>query len=399
MSAWRAAHPYEALTRVSFAGVLAGALQQLNPAAVVAGYRATGLCPFNPEAVHYERLTSTNSRKFDERAFPQQSDCQTFDEDCKVAVRCIEAILGPEVVAIYNRLQTQQVIPLEILPPVNAYVVWKALKLNAEKSGEHECQQQLLLLPDGYLNSNDIDEISTEYETEPNIPQYDIGQQVQMTMECATTFESITELAAQTVINQQQITEDLQSLHTVSIATEHCPTTSLPLLHQCSVGQDDHDTSADTSPAITVLSSKHSSADRSSAGIAADSRARNLSAAASQSAQAITSLSVEQSLADLGVLLTDLIAAGVTAESMQAITSPSQLSSVVIADVHHPAAASPSTRCPVCDSSPSTSSDLHLRVSNFLFFCFVDVYGYLFCILKCCTILALVVVVTFYNFL
>jgi len=70
VSEWRREHPYEALTRVSFAGILAGALQQLSPDAVRSGYRATGLCPFNPDAVHYDRLTSTNSTRFDERAFP-----------------------------------------------------------------------------------------------------------------------------------------------------------------------------------------------------------------------------------------------------------------------------------------------------------------------------------------
>ena len=66
VSQWRMDHPYEVLTRVSYAAVLSGPLQQLNPDAAESGYRATGSCPFNSEAVHYEHLTSTNSQKFDE---------------------------------------------------------------------------------------------------------------------------------------------------------------------------------------------------------------------------------------------------------------------------------------------------------------------------------------------
>ena len=65
-------HPYEILTRISFAAVLDGALQQLNPDTVKSGYGVTGSCPFDQVAVHYECLTLTNSRKFDQQAFPQK---------------------------------------------------------------------------------------------------------------------------------------------------------------------------------------------------------------------------------------------------------------------------------------------------------------------------------------
>lgn len=58
VSEWRRTHPYRVLSRALFAPLLAKALEQLSKDAVVAGYRATGLCPWNVNSVHFERLTS-----------------------------------------------------------------------------------------------------------------------------------------------------------------------------------------------------------------------------------------------------------------------------------------------------------------------------------------------------
>jgi len=66
---WRLDHLYEVLSRVNFADVLAKVVANLSPEAVVAGYRAAGLYPYNPDTVHYERLTVTNQRQYDHRAF------------------------------------------------------------------------------------------------------------------------------------------------------------------------------------------------------------------------------------------------------------------------------------------------------------------------------------------
>ena len=96
VAAWRLTHPYEQLTRVSFAPLLGKAVENLNPDSIISGYRATGLYPFDPNAIHYERLTSTNSAKFDESAFaPAEAT------DYKIAVQCIETILGKETVDKY----------------------------------------------------------------------------------------------------------------------------------------------------------------------------------------------------------------------------------------------------------------------------------------------------------
>jgi len=52
VAAWRLLHPYELLTRVSFAPLLAKAAENLNPDSIISGYRATGLYPFDPDAIH-----------------------------------------------------------------------------------------------------------------------------------------------------------------------------------------------------------------------------------------------------------------------------------------------------------------------------------------------------------
>ena len=128
VAAWRLTHPYEQLTRVSFALLLGKAVENLNPDSIISGYRATGLYPFDPNAIHYERLTSTNSAKFDESAFaPAEAT------DYKIAVQCIETILGKETVDKYCcAMETSSD---EGLPQVSAFDIWKQLKVLTSSVG------------------------------------------------------------------------------------------------------------------------------------------------------------------------------------------------------------------------------------------------------------------------
>ena len=66
---WRLGHPYEVLSRANFAPILAKAITKLSPQAIVAGYKATGLYPFDENAVHYERLTAATGHIFIEEHF------------------------------------------------------------------------------------------------------------------------------------------------------------------------------------------------------------------------------------------------------------------------------------------------------------------------------------------
>lgn len=99
----------------------------INPNSIVSGYRATGLYPFNPKAIHYERLTATNSAKFDKIAF------RTVEAaDFKIAVRCMEVILGKETTDRLNHaIQTSTA----DVPQVSLLDVWKRLTELASSEG------------------------------------------------------------------------------------------------------------------------------------------------------------------------------------------------------------------------------------------------------------------------
>jgi hypothetical protein len=126
---WRDKHPYEQLTKVLFAPLLATAITTLNTEAIVSGYRATGLFPFDPDAIHYKRLTATNRAKFDERAFPTVPDSGI---DFEVALRCVEMIIGRGTTAQYeNALKTSSSAEL---PAISGFEIWKHLKLKTSVS-------------------------------------------------------------------------------------------------------------------------------------------------------------------------------------------------------------------------------------------------------------------------
>ena len=91
VTAWRMEHPYEQLTKVAFAPLLAKAIENLDKSSIIAGYKATGLFPFDAEAIHYERLTATNRTKYDEHAFGSD---KLMLSDYKTALRCMEEVIG-----------------------------------------------------------------------------------------------------------------------------------------------------------------------------------------------------------------------------------------------------------------------------------------------------------------
>jgi len=130
---WRLQHPYEVLSRINFAGMLAKAVRKLNPEAISAGYKAAGLYPFDPEAVHYERLTSMNQREFDQRAFSPNSVTETENQ---ITLRCIENALGSQTVAAYKRVHSAQ--GSLSVPEITAYSLWKYFheSVNSHTDGE-----------------------------------------------------------------------------------------------------------------------------------------------------------------------------------------------------------------------------------------------------------------------
>ena len=115
---WRLKHPYAVLTRQNFAEVFMKALNKLNPEAIKAGYRSTGLYPFDVCAVHFDRITATNQEVFDKQAFEEKPDFQ-------VGLRCLETVLGDSIVSRYREAAEQNIVLLSDLPDVNTYLLWR----------------------------------------------------------------------------------------------------------------------------------------------------------------------------------------------------------------------------------------------------------------------------------
>jgi hypothetical protein len=167
VSDWRVSRPYETLTRANFAPVLATAISKLSKESIVSGYRAAGLYPFNPDAVHYERLTATNRSKFDGKAFQDVSNGHnnpmTAQTKSQVALRHVEQLLGAEVVSLYNNVYALPVVDVIDLPPINAYLVWAQLKTAA--SGGNECgsKQANEIMGDNTVNVPVLTHLSQQF--------------------------------------------------------------------------------------------------------------------------------------------------------------------------------------------------------------------------------------------
>jgi len=90
------------LTRISFAEVLAKAIAKLNPQAIISAYRATGLYPFDTNAVHYERLTATNCTKFYIRTCGKEEGKE--ESAFTTALKVFELAVGSGIIRLYEEI-------------------------------------------------------------------------------------------------------------------------------------------------------------------------------------------------------------------------------------------------------------------------------------------------------
>ena len=93
---------------------------------MIAGYKNTGLFPFDVNAVSFHRLTATNQIKFDDEAFGEQ--CAT-PEQYQSALKIMEVILGDQAINVYKEVENLPFFNYGVLPNINAYMVWKQIKL------------------------------------------------------------------------------------------------------------------------------------------------------------------------------------------------------------------------------------------------------------------------------
>ena len=122
---WRTKNPFTVLNKIHFAETLAIAISKLDRDSIIAGYRSTGLCPFNEKAVHYERLTATNQRNYDDKAFETSQEELNHYE---LALNALSVFLGEEVISQYERAQQFSVVDLSSLPTVHSYLLWSQMK-------------------------------------------------------------------------------------------------------------------------------------------------------------------------------------------------------------------------------------------------------------------------------
>jgi hypothetical protein len=137
MDTWRIDHPYTILSRAEFGQVLSIALDKLNAASIISGYRATGLYPYNPDAVHYEKLTTSrykNARTDESTSENDLSSCN----DYVITLRNIEEFLGSDTVSKYNEASVGLSVIINDLPAINAYLVWLFFKRLASDSASAE---------------------------------------------------------------------------------------------------------------------------------------------------------------------------------------------------------------------------------------------------------------------
>ena len=146
VSAWRLTHPFSILNKINFAEVLSVAIRNLDVDSVKAGYESTGLYPFDENAVHYDSLTASNQRKYDDSAFIQSNDTINASHN-EIALAVFESVLGNDTVAQYKQVRDLCLVDLSLLPTVHNYLVWR--HLNSLVLGEVTQQQMHFMSLEG----------------------------------------------------------------------------------------------------------------------------------------------------------------------------------------------------------------------------------------------------------
>ena len=69
------------------------------------------------------------------------------ESDDQISLRCIETILGEEVISAYNSIFSLPVYSPLMIPTIDSYVVWRQLKLNCTSIETSLPQQQIITDP------------------------------------------------------------------------------------------------------------------------------------------------------------------------------------------------------------------------------------------------------------
>ena len=165
------------MSRADFAPVFELALKHLNPEAIVAGFRATGLCPFNQNAVHYEKLTEIARRKYKNITFCEENFVPTVDNSfiCKLVFAELERFLGAQTIAVFNSKVQQETTFVSLDNVPSAFEIWHYFKGASNAADE-------LQLPKSMSDAHDFipELVVAEEETVDETREIDIHTYLEM---------------------------------------------------------------------------------------------------------------------------------------------------------------------------------------------------------------------------
>jgi len=142
---WQVQNPHATLNKVSFAAVLSVAVQKLDSSSIIAGYRSTGLYPFDEDELHYEWLTATNQHKHDSEAFSAPQQELSANE---IALKVIENMLGSNIVSQFKQVLNSDAVDLSVISSVHNYIICSS-RSSAIAEGPRDalCQLKSCQLP------------------------------------------------------------------------------------------------------------------------------------------------------------------------------------------------------------------------------------------------------------
>jgi len=260
VSEWRICSPYETLTCAHFAPVLKKAVDILSKQSIVSGNRVAGLYPFNENAVHYDWLTATNQKKFDSSAFLTVTNgaCSSETHE-QITLKNVKRLLGEDVVSTYQRLFHLPVVDEVHLPPVNMYLLWRQLKLNASQIPTSEQQQQacteqlLICLPSQIMMAEQQQQTFTEQEPSFSTSQIPMAEQLSCTLSQMPTAEqqqqTFTEQLVSCMPSQMATAEQQQPIVTKQFLS--CMPSQIPMADQVSYTSSQMPTTEQQQPTFT----------------------------------------------------------------------------------------------------------------------------------------------------